>query len=728
MRRTIVRVLDYSWSWLSLAGLGLGFWLLTEGLARNSLTYAADWAVHHGWHFALNAGLVFAFFLMIAALAGRVRPGFWLFAALLVPLALANALKTNALGFPLFPWDVVLGTDEFTWFGLLRHFTWKMALLAGGFLLAAGLLLHLVPWYWRKLGYMERIALAVLAIVIWGSVYNDRPFPLQHTAGVTTTPWDPIGSYDDNGFLLSTMLNAPFVAVDKPTGYGKQAVTSLLAGEKPRAGSAAEQSSAGAGAAPGQAVNDRSTKPNLIVILSEAFWDPTIVPGLKFSEDPLPTLHGLWKRYPGGWLQTPQFGGGTANVEFEVLTSLSMRFLREDSLPYVNYVNRGVDSLASILTRQGYEATAINPLDSWFFVSRKAYRNMGFGRYVSSEFMEPVREGMFIADSEVAKTIIRETERTPGPDMVFANTMENHYPFFPGKFKQNTIRVDGPFPAGTKGILETYAQGIHAADAMLKQLVDYYSASKEPTMIVYFGDHMPALDSEEKVYRNIGWVKGAGDDEDPEYWRKMYRTPFVVWDNFLPHDAEAQPEQLLMSPSFLGPYALRRAGLAGTAFTDYVGTLAQSVPVIPPRKHYADLGVREEQLTGYRQLEYDALFGQRYAYAAEGIGGSIVPPVFRLGDTVPSIASAAAEPAAGGSAAPGSVTLTVRGSGFAPAAAVYAGGRALDTARIDGATLRAVLPGGARPAGGKPLPVQVKIVDSKGFTLQTSNEVTVDLP
>jgi hypothetical protein len=68
----------------------------------------------------------------------------------------------------------------------------------------------------------------------------------------------------------------------------------------------------------------------------------------------------------------------------------------------------------------------------------------------------------------------------------------------------------------------------------------------------------------------------------------------------------------------------------------------------------------------------------------------------------------------------------VRGSGFAPQAAVYAGGLRLDTVRADSATLRAMLPGGLR--AGRMLSVQVKLLDSKGFTLQTSNSVDVGAP
>ena len=114
-----------------------------------------------------------------------------------------------------------------------------------------------------------------------------------------------------------------------------------------------------------------------------------------------------------GWMLTPQFGGTTANVEFEVLTGNSVRFLPNNSIAYINYLNRNVDSLASIFARQGYETTAINPFFNWFFNSRNAYRNMGFSRFVSSEFFVPRFHGPNYEDQQVMDKIMEAADGSP---------------------------------------------------------------------------------------------------------------------------------------------------------------------------------------------------------------------------------------------------------------------------------------------------------------------------
>ncbi len=90
-----------------------------------------------------------------------------------------------------------------------------------------------------------------------------------------------------------------------------------------------------------------------------------------------------------------------------------------------------------------------------------------------------------MSDRSVAKYIIESGEKTPGPDFIFANTMQNHYHYYPGKFKENTIEVTG-VTGEAKGLFETLAQGLQGADNMLKQLVTYYEQKQEPTIIVFF--------------------------------------------------------------------------------------------------------------------------------------------------------------------------------------------------------------------------------------------------
>ena len=85
------------------------------------------------------------------------------------------------------------------------------------------------------------------------------------------------------------------------------------------------------------------------------------------------------------------------------------------------------------------------PFYNWYFNSNKIYQDFGFSKYIPIEYFKPTYSGPYIADSEVAANIIHATEQSAGSDFVFANTMENHFHFYPGKFPKNTFDVTGNF-------------------------------------------------------------------------------------------------------------------------------------------------------------------------------------------------------------------------------------------------------------------------------------------
>ncbi|MCS7458677.1 LTA synthase family protein [Paenibacillus doosanensis] len=461
-----------------------------------------------------------------------------------------------------------------------------------------------------------------------------------------------------------------------------------------------------------------SRDPNVIVVLSEAFWDPTVIEGLSFSRDPIPTFHALQEKYTNGRLLSPQFGGGTANVELEVLTGNSMRFLPEGSIAYEQFIKKDVDSLASILGRRQYTSTVISPFYNWYFDSRNVYRHFGFSRFISFEFFNPNEYvGPYIGDHAVAKRIIEQSSLSEGPDFIFANTMENHYHYFANKFKSNTIDIkdtNGNMSSEALAILETYAQGASGADAMLHELVEHYSRVKEPTIIVFFGDHLPFLEKDYFVYRESRYISG---EDDPDFLDKMYSTPVLVWNNYLPQNKET----LHMSPSFLGPYVLHLAKLAGSGYTDFLYDLYKRVPIIPPKSYYEAMNIREADLA-----EYEARQRQILALDEQAPDESAAPANdanYTMGYGAPSIASVSpASIRAGDGKLPDlrkSASVTVRGGKFGIGTIVFADGRPLPTTWLSEEAVTAEIPKNMYDKPGS-LELQVKVVDEKETVLAES--------
>ena len=73
--------------------------------------------------------------------------------------------------------------------------------------------------------------------------------------------------------------------------------------------------------------------PNILFLQLESFIDPSTVEYLKLSGDACPNFRALAEEYSSGELTVPACGAGTANVEFEVLTGLSVKFFGPGEYP-----------------------------------------------------------------------------------------------------------------------------------------------------------------------------------------------------------------------------------------------------------------------------------------------------------------------------------------------------------------------------------------------------------
>ncbi|UJF31292.1 LTA synthase family protein [Paenibacillus hexagrammi] len=395
--------------------------LIMEVLSRGHYGEMVSWSAGHIPALLFNMMIVTACLLLAFAAIGRARIAYWVISALLLILSLVSGVKLKLLGVPLLPWDFVLAGETSDMVQYVTNIlTYRVLIGLLIFAVASYFLLYRTSLYTKKASAKERIVLAVISLLMITAIYKDGPLPVEKWLGIHAEPWNQAENAKNNGFAFSTVLNTKMMFNKDREGYDDQAIAAIVS-QTPKPVKAGD-------------TPQKDVKPNVIVVLSESFWDPTIIPGVEFSRDPIPFFHKLQKENTSGWMLSPQYGGGTANVEFEVLTGNSMRFLPQGSIAYNQYITNEVDSLASIYARQGYTSTAISPFYSWYFNSDKVYKDFGFSKYIPIEYFKPNYSGPYIADSEVADNIIHTTSLSDGPDFVFANTMENHFHYYPGKF------------------------------------------------------------------------------------------------------------------------------------------------------------------------------------------------------------------------------------------------------------------------------------------------------
>jgi phosphoglycerol transferase MdoB-like AlkP superfamily enzyme len=309
-------------------------------------------------------------------------------------------------------------------------------------------------------------------------------------ANVSIVKWDQLDNYKVNGFIFGFISNLQNEAFDKPKGYSKQKV--IATAKKYRDQQIKLQNS-----------KEPSKQPNIIYIMSEAFWDPTKLPNLQFSEDPMKNLRKLMEQQSSGYNLSPTFGATTANVEFEALTGFSNYFLREGSVPYQDLIDRKtfIPTIVSDLEGQGYRSLAIHPYNKVFYKRDKVYQTFGFDQFVDMRTMKYKKQsGPYISDQSLSKEIINQVKKQKKPLFIHAVSVQNHFDYAPGRYKKNTVSVTGLSP-DSNGKLETYAEGVKQADQALQLLVGNLEQSDEPTIVVFWGDHMPILGQDLAIYK-----------------------------------------------------------------------------------------------------------------------------------------------------------------------------------------------------------------------------------
>lgn len=342
--------------------------------------------------------------------------------------------------------------------------------------------------------------------------------------GMSINNWEQTETYNNNGVVSAFVLNSINLAIAEPKGYSKQNIEEICKDIN-------EPSNY-------TVTNDKTKQPNIIVVMSEGFWDVTELPGIDFQNELLPTIKMLKENYTSGYVFSPKFGGGTSNVEFEALTGFTNVFLPPNSVPYEQYILKPTFSVAQYLKNKGYSTLAIHSNGREFWNRNTAYKNLYFDDFIAEDnFENPELKRGLISDMEVSKKIISEYEinktTNDSPWFNFAVTMQNHMAYASDKWDENDIvkfKSDNISNSVEDG-LKDLATGLNYSDTALKYLIDYFEKIDEPTIIVFYGDHMNLLgNSTEEVFEETGYLDKGYSELDKDF--KLYRTPIVIWNNY----------------------------------------------------------------------------------------------------------------------------------------------------------------------------------------------------
>jgi phosphoglycerol transferase MdoB-like AlkP superfamily enzyme len=572
--------------------------IIARGSFESTLTFLRE-PLRPGW-----ATIVFFALLLtcLDALLGRAQLALLVIAPLVLGVAFISKQKAYYLGDPLYPTDFLYGAQIVELLPLLvRERPGTAAAIVVGALAAVALLA--TAWFfwhrrvpslsWRERGL--RLGLAVPVLAFFVSIMDYSSFSwARDRLQIVPMMWDQKENYAFNGFTFAFALNLPMANVAAPAGYSADAILNV-------------RTPTSIAALPSQ-------KPDIIIVMSESFWDPTRLPGVKITPDPIANT----RKIRSGHVFSPEFGGMTANVEFEALTGFSNAFLPYGSIPYQQYVRHKIPSLATFLRDEGYETRAIHPFTKWFWNRGAVYDAFGFNKFVSEEDMPPLeKRGPLASDAALTEEIIRQADSTHDPFFFFAVSLQSHGPYEPHRYTDTTHTVETAASPWTRESILTFAEGMSDADKGLKRLIDWAKKRKRPTVIAFFGDHLPPLGP---VYVETGFMKEpVAPRKGPlAEMSRQHETPLVVWSN------RKGPVRNLgsISPAFIPLHVLKVAGITHPYYTGFLGEVRERYRVldrnmlIAPNnettENWAKKGDFDPVIRDFRFLQYDMMFGKRH--------------------------------------------------------------------------------------------------------------------
>lgn len=575
-----------------------------------NLVNTLNWVYNYNAQFIFSLIVIYAIYVLVYNVLGKVFLSTILTSILLIILVIVNHFKIVFRGDPLYPSDFTqIGHMQSVIPMVMDYFSWGYILLV----IVSVVVCILAGMYVRKYIQNVKVHAGVRVLFIIGSVfilyvYGNFTDTFMNKwfqkSGIEFILWNQNENYASNGFVLGFISNLDTTVIEKPKDYSKENMLQIANDIK-------KQYSSNIGA------QKQKEKPNIIFVMSESFWDPTKLTNLSFSEDPLPNLHHYIENFPGGQTISPTFGGNTANVEFEALTSYSMSLLKPGSIPYQQAVTSKIEvpSIPRALKKEGYYTSAIHSFGRSFFKRDDVYKVLGFDKFNAQDTMENVEvDGDYISDLSMSKEIIAELEKQKQPTFIHAVTMQNHFPFTEGRFGENQIEISGLENEESKAELETYTEGLRRSDEALQYLIEELDNLDRPTLLVFFGDHLPSLGTNKSLYKENGYIT---NEKTPSERLAMAQTPLLMYANFdIPNDNLG-----LVSPIYFSNLVFDYAGLNKVPFYQFLSKLYEEIPVLRDELRIGKDGKaiksltekQKEMLKQYELIQYDLLAGKQYS-------------------------------------------------------------------------------------------------------------------
>ena len=261
----------------------------------------------------------------------------------------------------------------------------------------------------------------------------------------------------------------------------------------------------------------------------------------------------------------------------------------------------------------GYNTVAIHTNTGAFFNRKTAYTYLGFDEMIFEEQLGETPEEFlhgrrWANDLYAYEALIDSYESRDKNKPYFAHvvTTQNHGGW-EVDYDEHGITVEGDISIEENRQLQTYLNLEKESMVALESLLDYFDSVEDNVIIVFWGDHCPAL------------TKLGVEDNSLDYVVNSHKTPLLVWNNY---GATFDFGEQIAAYNFT-PMLMQQLGMNNDYFMNYsanndVPTVVVGTIDIENGDNYISVNDMSDEQKEIRNnlwlLQYDREYGRGYAY------------------------------------------------------------------------------------------------------------------
>lgn len=256
----------------------------------------------------------------------------------------------------------------------------------------------------------------------------------------------------------------------------------------------------------------------VVYILSESFSDPARIPNVTVSENPVPKIQEIKTKTTSGLMKSDGYGGGTANMEFQTLTSLPFYNLSPSISVLYTQVEPNMNRFPSISDLfKDENRTAIHIANATNYSRNIVYKDLKFHEFIhaGSKGLNGYNIGGNYSDASTYQLVLDNLKENDG-QFFSVMTMQNHTPWK----EPNPINMSASYPGFSEAAnksFSSYVRMLHHTDIATKEFLDSLSKIEKKITVVFYGDHLPGL------------YPSSAFETNPE---NQYLTDYFIWSNY----------------------------------------------------------------------------------------------------------------------------------------------------------------------------------------------------